>query len=58
MKNSLPTKKQNKLFQSLLSYYGLQKIQIIINTGSMPSNSIILFLRTILRLFITSSIHI
>ena len=58
MKNSLPPKKQNKLFQSLLSYYGLQKIQIIINTGSMPSNSIILFLRTILRLFITSSIHI
>lgn len=58
MKNSLPTKKQNKLFQSLLSYYGLQKIQIIVNTGSMPSNSIILFLRTILRLFITSSIHI
>lgn len=58
MKNSLPPKKQNKLFQSLLSYYGLQKIQIIVNTGSMPSNSIILFLRTILRLFITSSIHI
>ena len=56
MKNTVPTKKQNKLFQSLLSYYGLHKIQIIINTGRIPSNSIILFLRTILRLFVTNSI--